>query len=834
MPSARISISALSKQAVFLGALLLLPWASRAQADLTLWYKKPASSWVEALPVGNGHIGGMVFGGIERELIQLNESTLYSGGPVKKNINPLAHTYLPQLRDALLKQEDYGRADALARQMQGLYTESYLPLGDVIITQDFKGAAPTSYRRELDIRQAIATTRFTVGGVTYTREVLASAPGQVLLVRLRASRRGALTLDIAARSLLHYQKTVGQEGNELVVTAKAPARVDPNYYNVKGRQPIEYTDTTGCNGMRFQYRVKAVAQGGQVRADTAGLHIRQATEVVLYVAAATSFNGFDKCPDKEGKDENALAHGAMAQATRYSYEALRRAHVADYQHFFNRVDFQLADSTGGRAPQALPTDERLQAYAKNAYDPGLETLYFQFGRYLLLASSRPGGPPANLQGLWNKELRAPWSANYTININTQMNYWPAEVTNLSELHEPLLRFIKNLSVTGAGTAREFYGARGWVAHHNSEIWATSNPVGDRGAGEPVWANWYMGGNWLSQHLWEHYAFTQDKQYLATRAYPIMKEAALFSLDWLVPDKDGYLVTAPSTTPENTFRDKNGQAQGVSVATTMDMAIIWDLFTNVIEASQVLGIDADFRAELLAKRQRLYPPHIGSKEQLQEWYKDFTETDPLHRHASHLFGLHPGRQLSAARTPDLFQAARRSLELRGDAGTGWSKAWKINWWARLQDGDHAYRLIRQLLTYVSGTGYGGSGGTYPNLFDAHPPFQIDGNFAGTAGMAEMLLQSHLGEINLLPALPKAWATGHIQGLKARGGFEVAIDWQSHQLRTATLTSLAGGRCVVRAPRPFSIQQVPGEAVRDAFGYVLAFESVKGRTYHLTTR
>jgi alpha-L-fucosidase 2 len=598
------------KTAAFL-ALLLLPWAGHAQTDLTLWYKKPAVVWVEALPVGNGRIGGMVFGGVGEELIQLNESSLYSGGPVKRNINPQSASYLPQIREALLKEEDYGKANTLAKKMQGLYTESYLPLGDVRLKQDFKGATPTNYRRELDLGQAIATTRFTVGGVDYTREVLASAPDNVLLIRLRASRAHALTFNVSTGSQLRHRSSVGAS-NELVVSGKAPARVDPNYYNPKGRQPIAYADTTGCNGMRFQYRLKAVAQGGTVTADTAGIHVSQATEVVLYVAAATSFNGFDKCPDKDGKDERALATAAVAQAARKSYEAIRKAHTADYQRYFNRVSFELPDSTGGRSAPPRPSDERLQAYATGAYDPGLETLYFQFGRYLLLSSSCPGGPPANLQGIWNKELRAPWSSNYTININTQMNYWPAEVTNLSELHAPLLGWIKNLATTGAATAREFYGARGWVAHHNSEIWGTSNPVGDRGAGDPVWANWYMGGNWLSQHLWEHYAFTQDKKYLAEQAYPLMKEAALFTLDWLVEDANGNLVTAPSTTPENKFKDKDGAAQGVSVATTMDMAIIWDLFTNLIEASEVLGIDADFRATLLAKRAKLYPLRIGSQ------------------------------------------------------------------------------------------------------------------------------------------------------------------------------------------------------------------------------
>ena len=807
-------------------------FAAKAQSPLTLWYNKPATQWVEALPVGNGHIGGMIFGGVEEELIQLNESTLYSGGPVKRNINPNAHTFLPEVREALLKEEDYSKAYSLCKKMQGLFTESFLPLGDVMIKQDFNGAAPSAYYRDLDLQRAISTTRFTIGGVEYKREVFTSAPDNVMVVRISADRKAALSFDVSAKSQLHCQVMVSNS-NELVVSGKAPAHVDPSYYNPKDREHVIYEDTTGCNGMRFQYRIRAMAKDGQVTTDTVGIHVRHATEVILYIAAATSFNGYDKCPDKDGQNEKAIAAAIINKAISKPYAALLKSHVADYQKYFNRVSFIVKDTLAANPNISLPAVERLKAYTQGAYDPALETLYFQYGRYLLISSSRPGGPPANLQGIWNKELRAPWSSNYTININTQMNYWPAESANLSEMHLPLLNWIKDLSVTGTNTAQDFYNAKGWVAHHNSEIWCTSNPVGDTGAGDPVWANWYMGGNWLCQHLWEHYAFTGDKKYLAEKAYPIMRGAALFTLDWLVQDKNGYWITAPSTSPENKFKDSNGVAQAVSVGTTMDMSIIWDLFTNCIEAAAALNIDKAFRDTLIERKSKLYPLHIGSKGQLLEWYKDFEETDPQHRHVSHLFGLHPGRQLSVSGAPSFFNAAKKTLELRGDGGTGWSKGWKINWWARLLDGDHAYRLIRELLhlTGEKGTNYSGGGGTYPNFFDAHPPFQIDGNFAATAGMTEMLLQSHLKEILLLPALPAAWKSGSVTGLKARGNFEVAITWNDHRLSSAVITSVVGGKCIIRTTAPVTINSLHIRSKKDQYGYVLSFNTEKGQRYEL---
>ena len=807
---------------------LLVAGFVKAQQNLKLWYNKPATVWTEALPVGNGRLGAMIFGGVNEELVQLNEATLWSGGPVRQNVNPQSPQYLPKVRDALFRGE-YDSANALVKKMQGLYSESFMPLGDLVIRQNFGEAHPSAYYRDLNIEDGMSVSKFTIDGTEYKREIFASAPDQVIVVRLSASKTRQLNIVVTARSILRSRIDTDSNG-ALILSGKAPAHVDPSYYN-ENKDPVIYGDPDRCRGMRFAVVIKAVSKDGKINTSNDGIHINNASEVILYLSAATSFNGFDKCPDKEGKDEKAIAKNHLNKALTKTYAQLLSAHRTDFHKYFNRVSLRL---NGDKETKGnLPTDERMDLYSKGGKDPGLETLYFQYGRYLLISSSRTANAPANLQGIWNKELRAPWSSNYTININLQMNYWPAEAGNLSEMVKPLAGLIKNISVTGRRTAKEFYNANGWVAHHNSDIWALSNPVGDLGKGDPKWANWSMGANWLSRHLWEHYLYTGDKNFLKQTAYPLMKTAAIFTLDWLVADSSGHLVTAPSTSPENDFYFGDKKTTGLSVATTMDMGIIRDLFENVADASRILKIDARFRDSIINAGKKLYPFAVGSKGQLQEWYKDFEEVDPHHRHVSHLYALHPANLISPVKTPELAKAARRTLEIRGDEGTGWSLAWKVNFWARLLDGNRAYALYRNLLrlTKENNTAYNRGGGAYPNMFDAHPPFQIDGNFAGAAGLMEMLLQSQGGEIYLLPALPDAWREGDIKGLVARGGYVVNINWSNSKLTRATLFARQGGKCIVRTNDPVTVPGLNIHSTKSSAGYVVTFKAVKGKTYSL---
>ena len=807
-------------------AFLLFLYAANANAqqDLKLHYDAPASKWTEALPVGNGRLGAMVFGKVDEELIQLNEASLWSGGPVSKNVNPAAFENLGLSR-AALRNGDYEKAYELTKKMQGLYSESYLPLGDLLLKQELNGKQPTNYYRELNIENGITTTTFDIDGITYKREVFASAPGQCIVVKLSASQPKKLTLFVNATSQLRYQSVLDQQ--TIVLKGKAPAHVDPNYIDYNA-QPIVYDDANACRGMRFELIVKPIVKDGSMSMLNNGIGIENATEVLLLVSAATSFNGYDKCPDSEGKDEHQLAKNYLSKSSNKSYSQLLKAHLADFGPFFSRVSLKLNDTEADQS--AIPTDKRLEAYSEGGKDSKLEALFFQYGRYLLISSSRTKDAPANLQGIWNKELRAPWSSNYTTNINVQMNYWPVETGNLSEMFSPLNDLIKNLSHTGAETAKSFYHARGWVVHHNSDIWATSNPVGDLGKGDPMWANWYMGANWLSRHLWEHYQFTRDKKYLKN-VYPIIKGAALFTLDWLQKDKDGYWVTMPSTSPENTYYYDGNKKGAVTIASTMDMGIIKDVFDATIAASELLNTDADFRETIKQTREKLYPFKIGSKGQLQEWFMDFEDEDPQHRHTSHLYALHPANLISPLKTPELAKAAKRTLEMRGDDGTGWSLAWKVNMWARLLDGDHAYRLFRNQLriTKENDPKYRRRGGAYPNLFDAHPPFQIDGNFAGTAGVIEMLMQSQNNEIHLLPALPKAWEAGSIKGIVAKGNFRVDIQWSAGKLGAATIHSNIGGECTVRANEPFLIEALNVKSEKSTIGYTATFNTKKGKSY-----